>query len=866
MKHNALTRLLTPPARWALGLTLLLLVAGLLPPVQFFSAPEHYLPLHSFLEFLSMAVSAMVAALVWNLRDREGNHNRILLGAGFLAVSLIDFAHTLSYTGMPTFVTASGPEKAINFWLMGRLVTALTLLGFALLPSRHWSRPAYGGLFAAAVLLALGVMGIELEQPDWLPHTFIPGEGLTPFKVLAEYTLTALYGLAAWRLFLNSRRQHSLDLAWLAAAAWVLGLAELFFTLYASLTDLFNLLGHLYKVVAYVMIYRALYVSGIGTPYAILDQQGRRLTSILEGTDAGTWEWNIQTGEAIINQRCAENVGYRLEELQPISIETWRSLAHPDDYQLSEQALLRHFRGETPGYSCELRLRHKDGHWVWIQSRGKVASRDKQGNPVWMYGTHQDITERKQAEAKMARLVEEQEAILRSEVVGLALLRDDTMVWTNQALVRMLGYAEGEMLNTTTRPYYPDEATYQETETKVWEAFKEQRILRLQLELQRKDGSRGWYDVSGALLHPDSRDSIWALVDISEQKRNEAALISARQVADQANQAKSQFLANMSHEIRTPMNGILGMTQMLLMPGLKEEDRLKYAQVILSSGQTLMGLLNDILDLSRVEAGKLRFESVPFKPEQVLQEVALLFHDTAAEKGLQLSARWQGTPGLWVCSDPARLRQMLSNLANNAVKFTDRGHINITGTVLVSGDEDILLEFSVSDTGIGIEPDMVSQLFQPFSQADGSITRRFGGTGLGLSIVKNFARHMGGDVGLESEPGLGTRVWFRIQAHPAVGTATGHPIPAHVQALPLAGEVLIAEDKPVNRLVLESLLESQGLAYRSFANGQEVTDYVTSYVTADHPAALVLMDCQMPIMDGYEATRRIRQWQAAGPD
>jgi hypothetical protein len=137
MNHNTLTHLLTPPARWALGLTLLLLVAGLLPSIQFFSVQEHYLPLHSFLEFLSMAVSAMVAALVWNLRNREGNHNRILLGAGFLAVTLIDFAHTQSYAGMPAFVTASGPEKAINFWLMGRLVAALTLLSFALLPNRQ---------------------------------------------------------------------------------------------------------------------------------------------------------------------------------------------------------------------------------------------------------------------------------------------------------------------------------------------------------------------------------------------------------------------------------------------------------------------------------------------------------------------------------------------------------------------------------------------------------------------------------------------------------------------------------------------------------------------------------------------------------
>ncbi len=346
----------------------------------------------------------------------------------------------------------------------------------------------------------------------------------------------------------------------------------------------------------------------------------------------------------------------------------------------------------------------------------------------------------------------------------------------------------------------------------------------------------------------------------AELRKSEAA-------AEAANLAKSQFLATMSHEIRTPMNGILGMAQMLLSAGLSESEQQGYARIILNSGQTLLTLLNDILDFSKIEAGKVELQCAAFEPELLIHEVQTLFSGAAQTKHLQLTGRWHGPLGQCYQIDAHRLRQMLSNLVGNGLKFTAQGHVEIEGREVERVGEVAWLEFSVLDTGVGIAADKLHLLFLPFSQTDSSTTREFGGTGLGLSLVASLARLMHGEVGVESTPAQGSRFWFRIRANvvalPALAvnqeTASIQDADAAPpRTVPRGASVLVVEDNLVNAMVMKALLGKLDLQLTLVTDGQQALQLITAGAVPD----LVLMDIQMPVMDGYTATQHIRQWEA----
>ena len=387
------------------------------------------------------------------------------------------------------------------------------------------------------------------------------------------------------------------------------------------------------------------------------------------------------------------------------------------------------------------------------------------------------------------------------------------------------------------------------------------------LYLTSPDGRRTTFRTNASpIVGPDGRGQgvLASLQDVTELEQKEAALRIAKDEADQANQSKSQFLANMSHEIRTPMNAILGFTDVLRRGALKRPDEAaRHLDIIHSSGRHLLNLINDILDLSKVEAGRMEVERIAFAPHQVAHEVVQTLAVRAQEKGLTLDLLLPQAMPATLQGDPARLRQILTNLLGNALKFTERGRVSLA--LRTEGPDYV---FDVTDTGIGIAADKLESVFEPFTQAEASTTRRFGGTGLGLTISRGFARAMGGDITARSTLGRGTTfscriplgvageagaAWLPPEALRQQATA---PAPVHAERwrFPTAKRILVVDDGAENRQLVRIVLEEVGLEIEEAENGQ-----IAVQRAAREAFDLVLMDMQMPVMDGLTATRTMRE-------
>ncbi|MEO5770626.1 MAG: PAS domain S-box protein [Burkholderiaceae bacterium] len=461
-------------------------------------------------------------------------------------------------------------------------------------------------------------------------------------------------------------------------------------------------------------------------------------------------------------------------------------------------------------------------------------------------------------DAERARL--EREAILQNASIGIALTRDRVFQLVNPKFEQLFGWEPDSLVGQPGSVCWPSMDDYSAVAKVLGPALARGEAVDIEHRMRRRDGSH----FLGRLLaravdpdHPSKGATIWIIDDVTERRAVDEALARARDDAEAASRAKSAFLANTSHEIRTPLNGLVGLARLARQPGLEAARRERYLQQIDESAQALSGVIGDILDLSKIEAGKLRLEQVDFDLHALLESIEHGYGALAEARGLTLNLSVHRAVPRRVRGDPARLRQILTNFLSNALKFTETGGVRIEVDI---ADADCLC-FEVIDSGSGIDEAVQSRLFAPFTQADDSTTRRFGGTGLGLSICRELALLMNGHVGVESRPGQGSRFWARLPLPPSAEAA---PMSAFGALPGAAGElsgmrVLIVEDNAVNMLIAVALLEQWDIEVTQAANGLQAIALVDQRAGLKRPFDLVLMDVQMPVMGGYDATRRLRQ-------
>ncbi len=491
-----------------------------------------------------------------------------------------------------------------------------------------------------------------------------------------------------------------------------------------------------------------------------------------------------------------------------------------------------------------------DGRVGWV-STTKMPLRDQEGQIVGTFGISRDITKQKQAEEAVLREKQYFEALFRNSPVAVSVLDSQgKIVSTNPAFEQLYGYKSDELIGVKLDTLVATPETVEEAASYTRQSMA--GSLHAIGKRRRRDGSLVDVEIFGApvAVGGETVGTVAIYHDISEIMR-------AREEAEQANRAKSQFLANMSHEIRTPMNGVIGMLELALDTTLTSEQS-DYVQTALQSAEALLALLNDILDFSKIEAGKLELEKIDFDLRNTVEDVAYTLAKRAQDKGLEMACLIHPDLSSDLRGDPGRIRQILVNLVGNAIKFTDQGEIVVRAEPTEQTQTYAVVHFSVQDTGIGIPIERQAAIFDRFTQADGSTTRKYGGTGLGLTISKQLVEAMGGKIGVQSTPGAGSIFWFEVkfekQAREKKATAPLTLGPVNLTQ----ARILVVDDNQTNRTILTKNVEALGSRVDAVASGAKGLESLRNAVRAGDPYHVVLLDMQMPGMDGEQTARAIK--------
>jgi len=588
-----------------------------------------------------------------------------------------------------------------------------------------------------------------------------------------------------------------------------------------------------------------------------------RFERAVAGSTDGLWEADLTSQKAWYSTRFKELLGYPPQEqhLFPDSTMGWRERIHPDDAEAVERDFEAHLNEGAP-FRAKYRVRTRSGEYRWFQVRGE-ATRDENGNPILASGSMSDVHDQHTAESRL-------DLAMRSAQIGLWDLDLDTgECFASDTLYEMHGYSSGEFslgFANWEDLIHPDDRG--EARRALEDHLRGRSAVYVnEHRVRRRDGSWAWIRDAGEVVERDEFGQPTRMVGVHVDIQ---ALREAKDAAEAASLAKSEFLANMSHEIRTPMTAILGYADLLSedgRDGIDPKDAADAARTIQSNANHLLTIINDILDMSKIEAGRMSTERIRTDPSRVLEEVASLVRQRAKEKGLELRVEHAGDLPESMLTDPTRLQQILLNLASNAVKFTKEGRITLRASWERSERS---LRLSVEDTGIGMTPEQLERVgrFDAFTQADSSMSRRYGGTGLGLRISNSLARLLGGELLIESEPRKGTLMTLVVPCAEASVRPPGDPSTKRAETgntdsnvrgeRPLESvRVLVAEDGPDNQRLIAFLLERAGAKVSVVSNGRQAVQ--TLHAGAADAYDVLLLDMQMPEMDGYEAAARLRE-------
>jgi PAS domain S-box-containing protein len=561
---------------------------------------------------------------------------------------------------------------------------------------------------------------------------------------------------------------------------------------------------------------------------ARLKATDERLTLALESTQVGVYEWHVESDQVFCTPSIMKMIGYEAATM-PVTGQGWLELLHDEDRAAVRAVIDAHFRGESPFIEIEQCILHGSGEWIWIALRAKCTSFSATRQPLRVLGTIQNINARKRADEALraSQAATRKLSLVASKTENAVIITDrrGDIEWVNESFSRLTGRRLTEVARQPLIGLLASPEAEPGAVERISAALQRREPVSLVIDQLATDDRRFHVQLDVQPVFGDEGEAENFIVietDITARVETERSLRRAKADADAASRAKSEFLASMSHEIRTPMNGVIGMTSLMLETELTAEQR-DYINTIRTSGDALLSIINEILDFSKIESGKMELECQPFELSQCIEEAIDLFALQAAAKDIELAYHISPAVPAAIMGDITRLRQIIVNLMNNAVKFTARGFVTIeVSTASPPADHGaggmVLLDFYVSDTGIGIPTDRLGLLFKPFSQVDSSTTRKYGGTGLGLAICDRLSQLMGGSIDVQSTPGAGSRFHFTIQT--VVVDLTDASAPPLFSPIP-GDYVLAVDDHAVNRAMLKDCLTAWKLKPRIAADATE---------------------------------------------